>query len=362
MKSSRTDLSFYSRAMRGQALQCDVGATWVARDGLFAESAAKDQGRALVAVVVAGLTVVMFRTTSISTVQSFGAYSVCAIAVAGGVAKRARNSNTTSNAPDLGHCLTTALHILHYQVCAIMQISQNEAVSFLRSIGPVSGLCGAMGGVQASLCCCLERQKPPREFSPTPPPPPPHTHETAAIAAIAAGGEDDEEVECELGTYGTFLEYRETRARSKRSRSVPRNFRPCRQRVEAAETGKGEAKVEDLLVEVAETGNVDAKVQDQLRQLAGLPPLDSPFEPFLTREMVASDRVWRREVLGRLAWRKVPARPHCCANTCQECCQLWNESWRLAACAAARIPGQADPCRALEILALLPEECDEEDE
>ena len=227
----------------------------------------------------------------------------------------------------------------------------------------VPGLCGAMGGVQASLCCCLERQKPPREFFPKPPPPPLHTHETAAIAAIAAGGEDDEEVECELGTHGTFLEYRETRARrSKRSRSVPRNFRPCRQRVEAAETGIVEAKVEDLLVEVAETGNVDAKVQDQLRQLAGLPPLDSPFEPFLTPEMVASDRVWRREVLGRLAWRKVPARPHCCANICQECCQLWNESWRLAACAAARIPGQADPCRDLEILPLLPEECDESDE
>ena len=203
-----------------------------------------------------------------------------------------------------------------------------------------------MGGAQASLCCCWERQKPPREFSPKPPPPPPQTHETAATAAIASGGEDDEEVEFELRTHGTFLEYRETRStRSKRSRSVPRNFRPCRQRVEAAETG-----------------NVEAKVEDQLRQLSGLPPLDSPFEPFLTPEMVASDRVWRREVLGRLAWRKVPARPHCCANTCQECCQLWNESWRLAACAAARIPGQADPCRDLEILALLPEEDDECDE
>ena len=203
-----------------------------------------------------------------------------------------------------------------------------------------------MGGAQASLCCCWERQKLPREFAQKPPPLPPHPNELAATPDTAAGGEDDEEVEFELRTFSTFLEYRETRSRSRRrSRSVPRNFRPCRQRVEAAETGK-----------------VEPNVSDELRQLPTLPPMDSPFEPFLTPEMVASDRVWRRKVLGRLAWRKVPARPHCCANTCQECCQLWNESWRLAACAAARIPGQADPCRDLEILPLLEEEEEEEEE
>ena len=75
----------------------------------------------------------------------------------------------------------------------------------------VPGLCGAMGGAQASLCCCWERQKLPREFSAKPPRPPPHTNlvcgggrvalgktpwaasnETAATAAIAAGGEDDD--------------------------------------------------------------------------------------------------------------------------------------------------------------------------
>ncbi|CAE7205259.1 lig [Symbiodinium necroappetens] len=202
-----------------------------------------------------------------------------------------------------------------------------------------------MGGAQASLCCCFERQKLPREFSQKPPPRPPHTDEPATTPDTAAGGEEDEELEFELTTNRTFLEYRETRSGRKRSRSVPRNFRPCRQRVEAAETG-----------------NIEANVGDELRQLPTLPPMDSPFEPFLTHAMVATDRVWRREVLGRMAWRKVPARPHCCANTCQECCQLWNESWRLAACAAARIPGQADPCRDLEILPLLPEEDDECDE
>ena len=202
-----------------------------------------------------------------------------------------------------------------------------------------------MGGAQASLCCCFERQKLPREFSQKPPPRPPHTNEPATTPDTAAGGEEDEELEFELRTNRTFLEYREKRSGRKRSRSVPRNFRPCRQRVEAAETG-----------------NIEANVGDELRQLPTLPPMDSPFEPFLTHAMVATDRLWRREVLGRMAWRKVPARPHCCANTCQECCQLWNESWRLAACAAARIPGQADPCRDLEILPLLPEEDDECDE
>ena len=191
-----------------------------------------------------------------------------------------------------------------------------------------------MGVAQASLCCCWERQKLPREFSPKEPPPPPPTNELAATPAAAAGGEDDEEVEFELRTRSTFLEYRETRSRSRRrSRSVPRNFRPCRQRVEAAETG-----------------NVEANVSDQLRQPPTLPPMDSPFEPFLTPEMVSAERRWKREVLGRLAWRNVPPRPHSCANTCTQCCQLFNESWRLAACAAARIPGQADPCRDLEIL------------
>ena len=198
-----------------------------------------------------------------------------------------------------------------------------------------------MGGAQASLCSCWERQKLPTDFPPTPPPPPTRTHEPSARAATAAGGEDDEEADFELGTANTFLEYRLVARTEKRSHSLPRSMRPCRD------------EVRETVIPAA------AGVSPAVPQL---PPLDHPFEPFLTPEMVSAERRWKREVLGRLAWRNVPARPHSCANTCTQCCKLLNDSWRLAACDPVRVPGQADPCRDLEILPLLPEEEEEEEE
>ena len=200
-----------------------------------------------------------------------------------------------------------------------------------------------MGGAQASLCSCWERQKLPTDFPP-PPPPPTRTHEPSARAAAADSGEDEEEVDFDLRTANTFLEYHQVARVKKRSRSVPKSMRPCR--------------VETVIPAAA--GNMEETAHDKVSRVAELPPLDDRFEPFLTPEMVSAERRWKREVLGRLAWRNVPARPHSCANTCTQCCQLFNDSWRLAACAAARIPGQADPCRALEILPLLPEEEDDE--
>ena len=203
-----------------------------------------------------------------------------------------------------------------------------------------------MGGAQASLCSCWERQKLPTDLPPGSPPPPTRTHEPSARAAAADSGEDDDEVDFDLRTANTFLEFRRVARIKKRSHSVPKSMRPCRHES----------------VSLAAAGNMDETAGDKVSRVPELPPLDHPFEPFLTPEMVSAERRWKREVLGRLAWRNVPARPHSCANTCTPCCQLFNDSWRLAACAAARIPGQADPCRDLEILPLLPEEDDECDE
>ena len=216
-----------------------------------------------------------------------------------------------------------------------------------------------MGGAQASLCSCWERQKLPTDCPPGPPHPPTRTHEPSARAATAAGGEDDEEVDFELGTQNTFLEYRQVAVRAtwrysrkvfcvpsskstssssspkKRSHSLPRSMRPCRD--EVCETV------------IPAAAGVSPAVPER-------PPLDHPFEPFLTPEMVSAERHWKREVLGRLAWRNVPARPpHSCANTCTQCCQWSNDSWRLAASDPVRVPGHADPCRALHIMPRLPE-------
>ena len=208
------------------------------------------------------------------------------------------------------------------------------------SFAVVSGLCRAMGGVQTSLCSCWERQKLPTDF-------PPHANEPAqSEAATAAEGEDDEEVEFDFGTHNTFLSYKITKARNgKRSRSMPRSMRPCR---DATRVNLAAAPVD-----------VEENQGDQLRQLSALPPLDSAFEPLLTLEMVATERIWRRWVIGELACAKVQVVPEvdrCCADfSCRKCCRLDNYNWWLASLNHLRIPGQADPCRALQILPALPE-------
>ena len=194
-----------------------------------------------------------------------------------------------------------------------------------------------MGGAQASLCSCWERQKLPTEIPPGPPPPPTRTHEPSASAAAADVGEDDEEADFDLRTANTFLEYRQVARIKKRSHSMPKCMRPCR--------------VETVIPAAA--GNMEA--HDKVSRVPEMPPLDDRFEPFLTPEMVSAERRWKREVLGRLAWRNVPARPHSCAYTCTQCCQLSNDSWRLAAIDPVRVPGHADPCRALHIMPRLPE-------
>lgn len=202
-----------------------------------------------------------------------------------------------------------------------------------------------MGGAQASLCSCWERQKLPEDFRPPPPPPPARAGPPRAEPSASAAENDfeDEEIDVVLCTENTFLEYRQVARCKIRSRSVPKSMRPCKnpERVNAVTAG-----------------NMGENVGVQLNHVPDeFPPIDDAFEPFLTREMVAADRVWRREVLGLMAWRNVPARPHCCGNTCTECCQLDNDSWRLSAIDHVRIPGHADPCRALHILPSLPE-CD----
>ena len=146
-------------------------------------------------------------------------------------------------------------------------------------------------------------------------------------------------MEFELGTLNTFLEYRQVSQRKQRSRSMPKSMRPCR----------------DETVIPAAAGNMEETSGDKVSRVQELPPLDDRFEPFLTPEMVSAERRWKREVIGLLAWRKVPARPHSCANTCPECCQLWSNSWRLALSDPVRVPGHADPCRALHIMPKLPE-------
>ncbi|CAE7677533.1 lig [Symbiodinium sp. CCMP2456] len=196
-----------------------------------------------------------------------------------------------------------------------------------------------MGSAQASLCC-WERQKLPVGFQPRPPPAPPQANEPSPSAATLGGGEDDEQVELQLCTKNTFIEYREVARSQKRSHSMPRDFRPCR--------GVKTVKAAPL------PSNTEENAVDK-GQTAGFSPMDDAFEPFLTPEMVATDRIWRREVIGRLAWRKVPVRPHSCRNSCPACCQLNNNNWRLAACDPVRIPGHSNPCKTLEILPKLPE-------
>ncbi|CAE7717447.1 SKI2, partial [Symbiodinium necroappetens] len=106
---------------------------------------------------------------------------------------------------------------------------------------------------------------------------------------------------------------------------------------------------------VALAGNMEENAAEQPNQVPALHLLDHPFEPFLTYEMVSADRQWMRAVVGLMRWRDVPARPHACAKTCTECCQLHNASWRVAACDAQRVPGQLCPCRNPDILPPLPE-------
>ncbi|OLQ07300.1 hypothetical protein AK812_SmicGene9307 [Symbiodinium microadriaticum] len=143
---------------------------------------------------------------------------------------------------------------------------------------------------EASLCSCWERQRLPTDFPPGPPPPPTRTHEPSASAAAADVGEDDEEADFDLRTANTFLEYRQVARIKKRSHSMPKCMRPCR--------------VETVIPAAA--GNMEA--HDKVSRVPEMPPLDDRFEPFLTPEMVSAERRWKREVLGRLAWRNVPAR------------------------------------------------------
>ncbi|CAE7542254.1 lig [Symbiodinium sp. CCMP2456] len=216
-----------------------------------------------------------------------------------------------------------------------------------------------MGGAQASLCCCWQRQKTPTEFPFEPPRRPPHTNEPVATTAAASGGEDDEEVEFELGTLNTFLEYRQVSRNKKRSHSMPRSMRPCRdQKVSLVAAGNMEetaGKSERLTTPTLPPTATPPAAACKVGPVPDRPPIDDRFEPFLTPEMVSAERRWKRDVLGRLAWHRVPARPHSCAHTCPECCQLWNNSWRLAAADPVRVPGHADPCRALHIMPRLPE-------
>ena len=225
-----------------------------------------------------------------------------------------------------------------------------------------------MGGAQTSLCSCWERQKLPTEFPPQAPPPPAHTNEPAqSEAATAAEGEDDEEVEFELGTHKTFLSYRIKKARNaNRSRSVPKSMRPCRDmypgKVACFWARYGFCWRYGLFKRVnlaAAPVDVEENEGDQLRQLSALPPLDSAFEPLLTLEMVATERIWRRWAIGALACAKVQVVPEvdrCCADfSCRKCCRLDNHNWWLASLNHLRIPGQADPCRALQILPAMPE-------
>ena len=196
-----------------------------------------------------------------------------------------------------------------------------------------------MGGAQTTLCCCWERQKLPANFPPEvhqAPQQSPHANEPSDRRGQAE--EDDKEVEF---TCKTFLELRKPTPLTKRSRSrsVPRSLELCREQAPL----------------VALAGNMEENAAEQPNQVPALHLLDHPFEPFLTYEMVSADRQWMRAVVGLMRRRDVPARPHACANTCTECCQLHNASWRVAACDAQRVPGQLCPCRDLDILPPLPE-------
>ena len=61
-------------------------------------------------------------------------------------------------------------------------------------------------------------------------------------------------------------------------------------------------------------GNMGENAGDQLNHLADYPPIDDAYEPFLAPEMIAAERLWRREVIGLMAWRQVPAKPRYCRN------------------------------------------------
>ncbi|CAE7451137.1 lig [Symbiodinium natans] len=210
-----------------------------------------------------------------------------------------------------------------------------------------------MGGTQASFCCCWERPKLPegcpRNLSPS---------EEALLASIprtTTANQDcweDRQVTLEVGVRNTFIELKEVSTpQRRRSRSLPKELKPCKA-AEAAEAAEAPA------------GHPEDAPQGRHEEREEPPPLDHPFEPFLTYPMVVAERAFMREVRGRLTWRKVPARPHFCRNTCHQCCQLSNDSWRLAACdhrPAEGLPGQVPACRDLDVMPSLEESDWEED-
>jgi len=157
-----------------------------------------------------------------------------------------------------------------------------------------------------------------------------------ARATVDVG--EDEDVEFEFVNENTFL-YREKRSKSsKRSRS------------------RHAAKPPPVQATSRSCGGSRATGSDSSRS----PPLDSPFfEPFLTLEMVASEHVWRREVIGELACQKVQKVTEldlCCPDfSRRKCCRLDNNNWWLASLNHLKIPGTADPCRALQIFPALPD-------
>ena len=213
-----------------------------------------------------------------------------------------------------------------------------------------------MGGTQASFCCCWERPKledyPRHRLSPS---------EEALLTSIpraataeqrdtGAEGCEDEQVIVKLRVSNTFIELKPVtpKRRRTRSRSLPKDLKVCK----AAEVTAGLAS------------QVATNPQDAPQEREEPPPLDHPYEPFLTYPMVVAERRFMREVLGRQKWRTVPERPHFCRNTCHQCCQLWNDSWRLAACdhrPAEGLPGQVPACRDLDVMPAVEERDPEED-
>ena len=158
----------------------------------------------------------------------------------------------------------------------------------------------------------------------------------------------------EVRVSNTFIELKEVSTpQRRRSRSLPKELKPCK----AAEAAAGQAS------HVVASNPEDAP-QGRHRECEEPPPLDHPYEPFLTYPMVVAERRFMQEVLGRQKWRTVPERPHFCRNTCHQCCQLWNDSWRLAACnhrPPEGWPGQVPACRDLDVMPSLEESDSEED-
>ncbi|CAE7034806.1 lig [Symbiodinium natans] len=206
-----------------------------------------------------------------------------------------------------------------------------------------------MGGTQASFCCCWERPKLPDPRNPS--------EEALLAPRVATAGDttaEDEQVNLELRVANTFIELKPVtpKRRRTRSRSLPKDLKVCK----ATEAAAG------LASQVA--SNTEDAPEGRHQEREEPPPLDHPFEPYLTYPMVVAERRFMREVLGRLKWRKVPERPHFCRNTCHQCCQLWNDSWRLAACDHRQpegLPGQVPACRDLDVMPSLEESDPEED-